>query len=571
MYRVTILLILTSFFSFSQNTERLRDSIVKYRNSNPSLAVEFGIQYTNDDFSKIPNAKTSGTHALIGEILLEMQLYVSALNYFNRSIDLYNSIPESERKNPVDQPPWVILNIGNVYLRNGELDKAKSKYHEAKQLFKQFLNKEEKQFGLNTSDSNLALILEKEGDFDAAEKIYHEIYQRRLKSKKTEDILYSLSQIIAVKLLKKEFISAENKLQEVIQIYNNQKTAVPKTSVITRNYGYSFVVFAAYYQSIRQYENAIKYLNKAKIILKYFPSEINALGSRFAECYLGLDDFEKAKKIANENLKIKNLNETEKRYNYKVLEKIYKKKDFKSELLKIKDSLILISSGSNPGARILKTLNNLEIQIQLANSAREMNNDRIKYNTYLYILIICSIILFFSLITIKFNYNFQKEKGNRLEAEKNLIYNELEEKNRELVSKSNFILQRNEFLKKIQTKLEASDSSVNNLKSASYELNSVINSEKSHKDFERVFVSVYPNYFKTLNNVAKLTTTDLRLAAFIKMNHTNSEIAIISGVSSRTIESQRYRLSKKLNLNKEDSLNSFLLSKIGRASCRERV
>jgi hypothetical protein len=58
-------------------------------------------------------------------------------------------------------------------------------------------------------------------------------------------------------------------------------------------------------------------------------------------------------------LRIKNLNETEKRYNYKVLEKIYKKKDFKSELLKIKDSLILISSGSNPGARILKTLNNL--------------------------------------------------------------------------------------------------------------------------------------------------------------------------------------------------------------------
>jgi len=560
MYRVTILLILTSFFAFSQNTERLRDSIVKYRNSNPSLAVEYGIQYTNDDFSKIPNAKTSGTHALIGEILLEMQLYVSALNYFNRSIDLYNSIPKSERKNPVDQPPWVILNIGNVYLRNGELDKAKSKYHEAKQLFKQFLNKEEKQFGLNTSDSNLALILEKEGDFDAAEKIYHEIYQRRLKSKKTEDILYSLSQIIAVKLHKKEFISAENKLQEVIQIYNNQKTAVPKTSVITRNYGYSFVVFAAYYQSIREYENAIKYLNKAKTILKYFPNEINALGSRFAECYLGLDDFDKAKKIANENLKIKNLNESEKRYNYKVLEKIYKKKDFKSELLKIKDSLIIISSGSNPGARILKTLNNLEIQMQLANSARELNNDRIKYNTYLYILIICSIILFFSLITIKFNYNFQKEKGNRLEAEKNLIYNELEEKNRELVSKSNFILQRNEYLKKIQTKLEASDSSVNNLKSASYELNSVINSEKSYKDFDRVFVSVYPNYIKTLNNLAKLTTTDLRLAAFIKMNHTNSEIAIISGVSTRTIESQRYRLSKKLNLNKEDSLNSFLLS-----------
>ena len=42
------------------------------------------------------------------------------------------------------------------------------------------------------------------------------------------------------------------------------------------------------------------------------------------------------------------------------------------------------------------------------------------------------------------------------------------------------------------------------------------------------------------------------------MNHTNDEIAKISGVSVRTIESQRYRLSKKLNLKKGSDLNSFV-------------
>ena len=75
-----------------------------------------------------------------------------------------------------------------------------------------------------------------------------------------------------------------------------------------------------------------------------------------------------------------------------------------------------------------------------------------------------------------------------------------------------------------------------------------------------MFVNVYPDFYAKLNNITKLTSTDLRLASYIKMNHTNSEIAIISGVSTRTIESQRYRLSKKLNLEKDQSLNSFLLS-----------
>ena len=91
-------------------------------------------------------------------------------------------------------------------------------------------------------------------------------------------------------------------------------------------------------------------------------------------------------------------------------------------------------------------------------------------------------------------------------------------------------------------------------------LNSVINSEKSYKEFDKMFVNVYPDFYIQLNKISNLSSTDLRLASYIKMNHSNSEIAIISGVSTRTIESQRYRLSKKLELDKDQTLNSFLLS-----------
>jgi DNA-binding CsgD family transcriptional regulator len=42
------------------------------------------------------------------------------------------------------------------------------------------------------------------------------------------------------------------------------------------------------------------------------------------------------------------------------------------------------------------------------------------------------------------------------------------------------------------------------------------------------------------------------------MNHSNNEIARISGISIRTVESQRYRLSKKLNISADEDLNSFI-------------
>mgnify|MGYP003311188480 CR=1 FL=1 len=157
--------------------------------------------------------------------------------------------------------------------------------------------------------------------------------------------------------------------------------------------GYVYFILGAHSQSKKQYKEAILYLNKAKeMFLDNFPLEIHPLGSRFAECYLALKEFDKAESTAKENLKIKNLNDSEKIYNYKVLEKIYQKKGLNSELLRIKDSLILISSGSS-APRIFKTLNNLETQIQLANSAKELNESKIfnhqvpsTHNSFIYLI-----------------------------------------------------------------------------------------------------------------------------------------------------------------------------------------
>ena len=559
-YLFTILIILQSLLGYSQEDLKLRDSILNYRYTNPNLAIDFGIKYVESIQSKTSDSLIVGTHALIGEILSDMGLYASAIEYFNRALELYESTPEQNRRNPkVDQPPWVILNIGNIYLKNGDYEKASEKYKQARNTFLSKDFQKNADFGVNTSESNLGLIDQIKGDFNAAEEKYFQVYQRRIKSDKHDDVLYSLAQLIAIDLLKGDLISADNKLNELDQYYTIHKEKFNSTSIFTRNYGYGVSSFAAYYQSKKKFDSAIRFLKKSEKILIEFPTEVAALGSRFAECYLGAGELDKAEQRALKNLEIKNLSDTEKKYNYKVLEKVYNKKNLNSKLLNIKDSLIILTSGSN-NSKIFSKLNSLETKIQLAKSAREINENKIRYNTYLYVLIISTVILFFSLITIRINYNYQKERSKSLSLEKINIQNQLDKKNRELFSKSNFIIQRNDYLKKIKKNLEQPSQEKTNFSRLSKELNMIIASEKSYQDFENMFIEVYPNFYKSLNQITKLSKTDLRLSSYIKMNHSNDEIAKISGVSIRTIESQRYRLSKKLNLDNGQDLNSFIHS-----------
>ena len=82
--------------------------------------------------------------------------------------------------------------------------------------------------------------------------------------------------------------------------------------------------------------------------------------------------------------------------------------------------------------------------------------------------------------------------------------------------------------------------------------------KKTYEEFDKMFSKVYPKFYKRLNAIAKLSQTDIRLASYIKMNHSNNEISRISGISPRTVESQRYRLSKKLNIAKGQDLNRFI-------------
>ena len=83
-----------SYLTSAQSSKQVRDSVIKYKTTNPTLAVKFGLEYDIITANSKPDKEKQNTYTLLGEILIEMGLYVSALNYLNNSIQIYTTLPK---------------------------------------------------------------------------------------------------------------------------------------------------------------------------------------------------------------------------------------------------------------------------------------------------------------------------------------------------------------------------------------------------------------------------------------------------------------------------------------------
>ncbi len=87
-----------------------------------------------------------------------------------------------------------------------------------------------------------------------------------------------------------------------------------------------------------------------------------------------------------------------------------------------------------------------------------------------------------------------------------------------------------------------------------------LNNAQEWEQFAHHFDSVHSNYLKKLKeHCPELSTSELKLAAYLRLNLSTKEIAQLMNISTRGVETSRYRLRKKLGLtNEESNLFSFL-------------
>ena len=546
----------------------LKDSILMYKNSDPDKAITFGFEVLNSIDLIDPTSDFLSVNTLIGEILFYRNLDAEALRFYDESLSLFEALPvEKRQEKEVNFPPWVLINIGNVYFKNSNFDKAKDKYKEAIENFKRYKNKLNQAQGLATANDNLALIALKEKDYNQAEAYFNTSYSLRKNTNKIEDIIYSNFGFLKIYMIKDDLFKINSLFGEIEKLFelekNNYCPDQLSNSYLLRNYAYAYSLMGDYYKSKGNYITAIDYFSQAKKLLKNFPVEIPALDVNITESYLAQNQWEKAKVSAQSNLKkIKgSFFQEEKKRNFKVLEKVYQHTADSPNLIRVKDSLIKMASFGTV-LNLGNKFNELESNILLAKKRAELNESKIMYNTYLFILIIGSTILLFSLISLRLNFNLQKEKAEKISAEKKYFKSALEHKKMELINKSNYISQRNQNLNYILDSVDKIDPSKQGESTSiiKEKIGLLLKSDGINKRFEKQFEEIYPNFFKKLIEKSdRLSQNDLRLCAYLKMNQNTHEIAQLSGVSLRTIESQKYRLKKKLNLSKEENLISYLM------------
>jgi DNA-binding CsgD family transcriptional regulator len=150
-------------------------------------------------------------------------------------------------------------------------------------------------------------------------------------------------------------------------------------------------------------------------------------------------------------------------------------------------------------------------------------------------------------------------KNDKLEAE-------LSYKNKELATLTMQMVDRGKLLLNIKDELMILIKKLN-IPDASYQFRSVFklmsDTEKSDDDwdnFSMYFDQVHNNFLTTMKaKFPGLSSTDLKLCAYLRLNLSSKEIAQLLNISLKGVEISRYRVRKKLQLSTETNLYDFLI------------
>ena len=149
------------------------------------------------------------------------------------------------------------------------------------------------------------------------------------------------------------------------------------------------------------------------------------------------------------------------------------------------------------------------------------------------------------------------KRNKELEIKKNKELLEL--KNKELTVSALQLVEKDEFLWELKSKLKG-DSRDINLSEINKILKSIsISSQQNWDEFKMRFSAVNEGFYQKLKSkYPKLTPADLKLCALIKLNLSSKEIAKLLGIKVESAHSSRYMLRKKMNLSRDVNLEEFI-------------
>ncbi|CAM1371479.1 hypothetical protein [Tenacibaculum xiamenense] len=340
-----------------------------------------------------------------------------------------------------------------------------------------------------------------------------------------------------------------------------------------------------YRESIDAANNCLKLIGDDQKLLIYY----KRIFYKIADNYIRLKEFDKAEeyiKILEGHLKNSNLDNKVLTYAWfhgANADLDISRGDYKSAVDNLKKSIISWRDLNNENKKSINE--SYERELSLEKQVRKEKEVIIGDQRKILFISFVSIVLLFGLIFLLIFFFKRNRKKNEqivklndelndlivtlkdnnliLEERKKDIESLLKLNEQSLFSRILKISTYNDTIGKISDDIDAymdsSPSAPGYLMTVRKKLKSLVSEEELWEDFKIQFEKIRPEFFNRLKDVApNLSVNDLKHCTYIVSNLKSKEVAQLINVSPRSVETTRYRIKKKLGLEKEESLYDLL-------------
>ena len=193
-----------------------------------------------------------------------------------------------------------------------------------------------------------------------------------------------------------------------------------------------------------------------------------------------------------------------------------------------------------------------------------LSKKQLNYKYFILILIVCVLLLLVVLQGWRNLHKIVLLEKQKQELNRKLLKDVIDNKEKELTSQVTLLAQMQQQVDELiqKTSKILNDNSTEQVKLKKIE--SLLKADPIHRlknDFDVRLTSNNEDFFSLLlNKYPELSPVELKLCAYLRLNPSTKDLALITNRSMRTIESTRTNIRKKMNLTSQENLVTHLLS-----------
>ncbi|ELR70692.1 TPR repeat-containing protein [Fulvivirga imtechensis AK7] len=563
---------LLSAASDSDRIEILSQLCWELKQVDTKKAIQYGEEAYTMAEARTDIRNMGNSHCNLGIVYAMQGNYHRAQEYFLSSISYREQLSDTLGL------AYGFKGLGNIHQLLKEFDKAVLYFKRSLELYERKGSVSNRLAALN----NLGLAYKEWGEYDSALKYYDQRLDLARSTGEKVSEASVLNNIAGVYLNQRQFKNALFTYQQSLRI-KKEIGDIKGEALVLGNIG-------ELYFEMDNVPAALDYFFQSLDIRKSidYPYGVMNTSIRIAKIYLEMKNTEEAIRYAWEALELaKKINMVEpQKESLQILSEAYEQDNnyaaaliYFNQYSSLKDSLLNLNNIRKMiEAESRYEQMNMEKEVKLMELELSLKNQELRKKKGVITIIILSIgmVVVIGIVVAKHQQNriqrhraastFYLKTIQNLELEEGKLKNELERKRRELTTMALDLVQRSNTMKEVRKELSVLSYSkrtnefLDKLSSLQKMVGYACRQDKNWEDFKVYFENVHQNFLSYLKSkYPKLTGTDLKICTLSRLNFSIKEMAEILHISPESVKIARHRLRKRLSLDTNEELNSFII------------